>query len=153
MQNVVVIFQATQRHTEGLALAFGLGAVQRGANIRLRHLDPSPAAELAHASYGVLRTEDLLWAQGVAIFLESSQLAGLGELTSAFEGLGADPVPAPRWAYVFHEDPNADSLRHVETMARTCGFQQLVDHEQRAATAEYMTHMGQQMAVVLEQNV
>ena len=59
MQSVLVIFQTTQQPTEGLALAFGLGAVQAAANIRLRHLDPSPAAELAHAVYGTLRAEDL----------------------------------------------------------------------------------------------
>jgi hypothetical protein len=38
-------------------------------------------------------------------------------------------------------------------MARTSGFQQLVDDEQRAASPEYMTHMGQQLAVLLTQKV
>jgi hypothetical protein len=59
MKNVVVIFHATQRETGSLALAFGLGAVQTGADIRLRHLNPSPATMLAHAGYGTLGVEDL----------------------------------------------------------------------------------------------
>ena len=71
MKNVVVIFQATEQETESLALAFGLGAVQAGADIRLRHLNPSMATTLAHAGYGTLRVEDLRWAEGVAVFLES----------------------------------------------------------------------------------
>jgi hypothetical protein len=55
MQNVLILFQAATQQTEPQALAFGLGAVQVGGNIRLRHLDPSPSVELAHAGYGRLR--------------------------------------------------------------------------------------------------
>jgi len=61
LENILVIFEATEERTEGLALALGLGAVQHGANIRLCHLNPSPIANLAHQSYGRLKVDDLLW--------------------------------------------------------------------------------------------
>ena len=73
MENILVIFEATEERTEGLALALGLGAVQHGANIRLRHLNPSPIANLVHQSYGRLKVDDLLWAEGIAIVPETGE--------------------------------------------------------------------------------
>src|SRR3954469_9185511 len=116
MKNVVVIFQATQQETESLALAFGLGAVQAGADIRLRHLDPSPTTTLAHAGYGTLRVQDLRWAEGVAVFLESEDPIRLGELRSAFEANGGDPDYDPKIIYLFHPDQNAASFRLLESL-------------------------------------
>jgi|GEM_PF-3433927 len=152
MQNVLVIFQTTQQPTEGLALAFGLGAVQAGANIRLRHLDPSPATELAHVSYGILRPEDLHWAEGIGIILESAYPKGLEELSSVLKGSAASSEAAHKWAYVFHADPSAESLRFIKDIVRAAHLQQFEDDNKRAATPEYMTHIGQQLASVLQQN-
>ena len=144
MKNVVVIFQATQQETESLALAFGLGAVQAGADIRLRHLDPSPATALAHAGYGTLRVEDLRWAEGVAVFLESSHPTGLGELRSAVEAIAKDPDNDSKVIYLFHPDPGADSLRLLESMASHFGFQRLADPDGTATTG-HMTEMGRSL--------
>ena len=60
MRNILVVFQTTQERTEHLALAVALGAVKGGADIRLRHLDPTPSSHLTHAEYGTLREADLL---------------------------------------------------------------------------------------------
>jgi hypothetical protein len=148
MQNILIIFQAATQETESLALAFGLGAVQAGGNIRLRHLDPSPSIELAHAGYGILRTDDLRWAEGVAILLESPRFAGHGELRSALEGMAADPPTGRRWAYLFHADPDAESRRLVRAMLRDGGFQEVEDDLSSSASLEHMTRMGQQFAKV-----
>lgn len=144
MKSIVVIFQATQQETESLALAFGLGAVQAGADIRLRHLDPSTATALAHAGYGTLRVEDLRWAEGVAVFLESSAPTGLGELRSAFEAIAKDPDNESKVIYLFHPDQRADSLRLLESMASQFGFQRLADLD-GSATTEHMTEMGRML--------
>lgn len=141
MQNVVVIFQATQQETESLALAFGLGAVQAGADIRLRHLDPSPAARLAHAGYGTLRGEDLRWAEGIAIVLESSEPAGLGTLKSAFEDIREDPDNKRKVLYLFHPDRTAPSTRLVESMGKHIGIARLLVTD-GIQTAEQMTRIG-----------
>jgi hypothetical protein len=142
MKHIVVIFQATQLQTEALALAFGLGAVQAGASIRLRHLAPSPSAVLAHAGYGRLRPEDLAWAQGVAIFWESSLPTGQEELISAFEGIGNDPANAGKTIFLSHSDRNADSVRRVESTAKSIGFEHFVDLFEETPTPERMTHVA-----------
>ena len=81
MTNFLIAFQATQEFTEGLALALGLGAVQRGGNIRLRHLSPPEAAHLAHQGYGRLKAEDLEWAECLAVGIEAEgQNADVEEL-------------------------------------------------------------------------
>jgi hypothetical protein len=145
VNNVVVIFQATQQKTESLALAFGLGAVQAGAQIRLRHLDPSAATALAHAGYGTLRVEDLRWAEGIAIFLESKQVTGLEELRSAFEGITQDPENGSKVIYLFHPDQSADSLILLKSMAKQIGFQRVADLLDAPSTAEHMTQMGRRL--------
>src|ERR1700751_5665249 len=117
MKQIVVIFQATKQDTESLALAFGLGAVQAGADIRLRHLDHSTATTLAHAGYGTLRVEDLLWAEGVAVFLESEDPARLHEFRSALDGIAADPENNSKVIFLFHPDERAESFQLLETIA------------------------------------
>jgi hypothetical protein len=143
MQNVLIIFQATTQQTESLALAFGLGAVQAGGNIRLRHLDPSPSVELAHAGYGRLRADDLRWAEGVAIFLESSKQEGL---RAALEEMSGDPATLQKRAFLFDPGSDAKSKRLVRAMLLDRGFQEVKDDVSSPASVEAMTHTGQQFA-------
>ena len=145
MKNVVVIFQATEQETESLALAFGLGAVQGGADIRLRHLNPSMATTLAHAGYGTLRVEDLRWAEGVAVFLESEDPTRLHELRSALDGIAEDLENNSKVIYLFHPDERAESFRLLESIASQIGFQRLRDLD-GTATPEHMTEMGRKLA-------
>jgi hypothetical protein len=72
MSNVLVIFQADTEHTEQMALAVAVGAVEAEANIRLRRLAAPGAVEVAHKGYGKLQAADLLWADTVVVGLESS---------------------------------------------------------------------------------
>ncbi len=71
MSNVLVVFQTDTEHTEQLALAVGVGAVEAEASIRLRRLAAPGAAEVAHKGYGKLQAADLLWADTVVVGLES----------------------------------------------------------------------------------
>lgn len=73
MSNVLVIFQANTEHTEQLALAVGVGAVESEANIRLRRLVSAGAVEVGHRGYGTLKEADLLWADTVVIGLEDAR--------------------------------------------------------------------------------
>jgi hypothetical protein len=82
MSNVLVMFQADTEHTEQMALAVGVGAVEAEASIRLRRLAAPGAVEVAHKGYEKLQATDLLWANIVVIGLESptpktKELAGL----------------------------------------------------------------------------
>ena len=88
MSSVLVIFQANTEHTEQLALAVGVGAVESEANIRLRRLVAAGAVEVGHKGYGTLKEADLLWADTVVIGLEDArpkteELNGLLSLLSA----------------------------------------------------------------------
>ncbi len=71
MSHILIIFQTDTEHTEQLALAVGVGAVEAEASIRLRRLAPPGAAEVAHKGYGKLQAADLLWANTVVVGLES----------------------------------------------------------------------------------
>jgi hypothetical protein len=71
MSNVLVMFQANTEHTEQMALAVGVGAVEAEASIRLRRLAAPGAVEVAHKGYGMLQAADLLWANTIVIGLES----------------------------------------------------------------------------------
>ena len=73
MTNFLIAFEATEEPIEGLALALGLGAVQRGGNIRLRHLSPPESASLAHQGYGRLKAADLDWADCLVVGVETSE--------------------------------------------------------------------------------
>jgi hypothetical protein len=153
MKNVLVIFQAATQQTESLALAFGLGAVQAGGNIRLRHLDPSPSVELAHAGYGRLRGDDLRWAEGVAIFLESAEM---GDLKLALEEMAGDPPTSQKWALLFDAGSDPESTRLVRAMLLDRGFKEVLDQEiqeakddlSNSASVEAMTHTGQKFASI-----
>jgi hypothetical protein len=73
MSHVLVIFQADTEHTEQLALAVGVGAVEAEAGIRLRRLRKPGAVEVGHKGYGTLREADLLWADTVVVGLEGER--------------------------------------------------------------------------------
>ncbi|NYF50481.1 hypothetical protein [Tunturiibacter gelidoferens] len=73
MSHVLVIFQADTEHTEQLALAVGVGAVEAEAGIRLRRLRKPGAAEIGHKGYGTLREADLLWADTIVVGLEDER--------------------------------------------------------------------------------
>jgi len=90
MSNVLIIFQADTEHTEQMALATGVGAVEAEANIRLRRLAAPGAVEVAHKGYGKLQAADLLWANTIVIGLESDtpraeELGGLLSLLSEID--------------------------------------------------------------------
>lgn len=102
LKNFVIAFQATREQTEGLALALGLGAVQGGADIRLRHLAPSGDAQLAHQGYGRLKTADLQWAECVAVGLESAEAGeALEELAKIAPAPALSKSSAQKRALVF----------------------------------------------------
>jgi len=87
MSNVLVMFQADTEHTEQMALAVGVGAVEAEASIRLRRLAAPGAVEVAHKGYGKLQKADLLWANTIVVGLESAtpnaeELGGLLSLLS-----------------------------------------------------------------------
>jgi hypothetical protein len=79
MSHVLVIFQADTEHTEQMALAVGVGAVESEASIRLRRLRKPGAVEIGHKGYGTLREADLLWADTVVVGLEDER-AGTEDL-------------------------------------------------------------------------
>lgn len=90
MSNVLVMFQSDTEHTEQMALAVGVGAVEAEASIRLRRLAAPGAVEVAHKGYGKLQATDLLWANSVVIGLESptpksEELGGLLSLLSEID--------------------------------------------------------------------
>ena len=96
----------------------GPTAVQAGADIRLRHLNPSTETTLAHAGYGTLRVEDLHWAEGLAVFLESEDPSRLQELRSALDGIAEDPENNSKVIFLFHRDQRAESFRLLASIAR-----------------------------------
>jgi hypothetical protein len=148
LQKILVIFEATQESTEGLALALGLGAVQQGANIRLRHLDPSPAAKLAHQSYGRLKVDDLLWAQGIAIVLEAGSPAALGEIAQNLDQLSEKGDPVSRVAYVSGANADEQSLRNLHEKLQQAGLRRLREQAtDSVATLAFMTQIGERLAL------
>ena len=147
MQNILVIFEATQESTEGLALALGLGAVREGANIRLRHLNPSPAAKLAHQSYGRLKVDDLRWAEGVAIILETGEPAALTEIVQNLDQFSENDEPVSRVVYVFGENADKQSVRDLREKLQWIGFWPLKEERtDSTATVPFMTKIGQRLA-------
>jgi hypothetical protein len=90
MSNVLVMFQADTEHTEQMALAVAVGAVEAEASIRLRRLAVPGAVEVAHKGYGKLQRADLVWANMIVVGLESAtpraeELDGLLSLLSEIE--------------------------------------------------------------------
>jgi flavorubredoxin len=88
MPTVLVLFQSDTEVTEQLALAVAVGAVEAEAAIRLRRLASANAAEIAHKGYGKLQEADLVWADTIAVGLESPT-ANPGELDSLLQQLSA----------------------------------------------------------------
>jgi hypothetical protein len=90
MSNVLVLFQTDCEHTEQMALAVAVGAVEAEGSIRLRRLATAVAVDVVHKGYGKLQQADLLWADTVVVGLESAQpradeLAGLLQLLSELD--------------------------------------------------------------------
>jgi hypothetical protein len=79
MSNVLVLFQADTEHTEQMALAVSVGAVEAEGNIRLRRLAAEGAPEVGHKGYGKLHEADLIWADTVVVGVEGEDLRA-GEL-------------------------------------------------------------------------
>ena len=90
MSKVLVLFQTDCEHTEQMALAVAVGAVEAEGSIRLRRLATAVAVDVVHKGYGKLQQADLLWADTVVVGLESAQpradeLAGLLQLLSELD--------------------------------------------------------------------
>jgi hypothetical protein len=147
LQNILVLFEATQEDTEGLALAIGLGSVHQGANIRLRHLDPQPTAQLAHKSYGRLKVDDLRWAEGIAVVLESGGSEALGEIEQCLVQLSDAGDPFSKIAYVFGGNAEQKSVGHLHEELQLAGFRFLSQEPaNQAVTPSFMTQVGERLA-------
>ena len=121
MTNFLIAFEATQEFTEGLALALGLGAVQRGGNIRLRHLSPPEAAHLAHQGYGRLKAEDLAWAECLAVGIEAAEPnADLEELLRVVRAFPDRDALAAKRVIFFGAQPSA--VEYVREAFRGLGM-------------------------------
>jgi hypothetical protein len=119
--NFLIAFEATQEFTEGLALALGLGAVQRGGNIRLRHLSPPEAAHLAHQGYGRLKAEDLAWAECLAVGIEAAEPnADLEELLRVVRAFPDRDALAAKRVIFFGAQPSA--VEYVREAFRGLGM-------------------------------
>ena len=147
MENILVIFEATEERTEGLALALGLGAVQHGANIRLRHLNPSPIANLAHQSYGRLKVDDLLWAEGIAIVLETGEQTAIREIVQKVEQFSEMRDPVSRIVLVAGGDANSESVRSLHAKFARPEFRMLTEDKVNSTiTLSSMSQIGQRFA-------
>jgi flavorubredoxin len=124
MSNVLVMFQADTEHTEQLALAVGVGAVEAGANIRLRRLAAPGAIEVGHKGYGKLQATDLLWANSLVIGLESHtpRAEELGSLLSLLTEINPGELKGKQ-AWTFNP----------ESFSGTSEAQDLVDEALRVA--------------------
>jgi hypothetical protein len=127
MSNVLVIFQADTEHTEQMALAIAVGAVEAQASIRLRRLAAPGAVEVAHKGYGKLQVADLLWANAVVVGLESptakaDELDDLLSLSRAADPKKFDGKQA--WTFSPESMFNAptDAQIFVESALRVAGF-------------------------------
>jgi hypothetical protein len=146
MKNVIVIFQATEQKTESLALAFGLGAVQAGANIRLRHLNPSPSVALAHAGYGMLRTDDLDWAEGIGIFLENELETELEVLLDAIASTSEGSTKARKVAFLSDTGESAGTIHRLHPVLESAGIPLVTTVHGQDASPEDLTQAGRVFA-------
>jgi hypothetical protein len=127
MSNVLVMFQADTEHTEQMALAVGVGAVEAEANIRLRRLAAPGAVEVAHKGYGKLQAADLLWANSVVIGLESPtpKSEELGGLLSLLREIGPGELKGKQ-AWTFNPEDStsgkSEAQNHVESALRVAGM-------------------------------
>lgn len=146
MTNFLIAFQATEEWTEGLALALGLGAVQRGGNIRLRHLGDPGAARLAHQGYGRIKADDLLWAECVAVGVESARPeAELEELLTPVRTVPDGVALERKRAVVF--GASAAGVAYVGEALRGAGFALLAeDFSVGELSPEWMVSVGNRLA-------
>jgi hypothetical protein len=127
MSNVLVIFQADTEHTEQMALAVGVGAVEAEASIRLRRLAAPGAVEVAHKGYGKLQRADLLWADTVVVGMESStpRAEDLGGLLSLLSEIDPGELNGKQ-TWTFSKDglatDRSESQIFVESALRVAGF-------------------------------
>jgi hypothetical protein len=126
MSNVLVMFQADTEHTEQMALAVGVGAVEAEASIRLRRLAAPGAAEVAHKGYGKLKAADLLWANSVVIGLESPtpKTEELGGLLSLLSEINPGDLKGKR-AWTFNPGnvtERSEAQNQVESALRVVGI-------------------------------
>jgi flavorubredoxin len=123
MSNVLVMFQANTEHTEQMALAVGVGAVEAEANIRLRRLAAPGAVEVAHKGYGRLQAADLLWANSIVIGLESAtpNTEELGGLLAFLNEINPNEL-AGKQAWTFNPESfsaSSEAQDLVESALRT----------------------------------
>jgi hypothetical protein len=147
--NFLIAFQATQELTEGLALALGLGAVQRGGNIRLRHLSPPEAAYLAHQGYGRLKAEDVAWAECLVVGIEAAEPnSDLEELLLVVRAFPDRAALAVKRAMVFAgEACAASAAASIREALRDSGMQLIEeDSAARELSPERMTLAGNRLA-------
>jgi hypothetical protein len=126
MSKVLVMFQADTEHTEQMALAVGVGAVEAEASIRLRRLAAPGAVEVAHKGYGKLQTADLLWADSLVIGLESPtpKTEELGGLLSLLSEINPGELKGKQ-AWTFNPDGfsgNSEAQNLVESAFRIAGI-------------------------------
>lgn len=146
MTNFLIAFQATQEFTEGLALALGLGAVQRGGNIRLRHLSPPEAAHLAHQGYGRLKAEDVAWAECLVVGIETGEPnADMEELLRVIREYADRDALAAKRVFVF--GAHTAAVEFVREALRDSGIQSIEDDSASLElSAERMMQVGNRLA-------
>jgi flavorubredoxin len=155
VRNILVVFQTMHERTEHLALAVALGAVKGGADIRLRHLDPSPSSVLTHGEYGTLREADLLWADGLVVGVEAaSPTEELKQFTSMIRQLGEQRKLSGKhgWAFGPPTPGSADceAVLHLASVMRAAGVVLLeaASDAAIAATSDSMNLIGRKMAQI-----
>ena len=141
MSNVLVMFQADTEHTEQMALAVGVGAVEAEASIRLRRLAAPGAVEVAHRGYGKLQAADLLWANSVVIGLESPipKTEELGGLLSLLSEIDPGKLNGKQ-AWTFNPDGvisgRSEAQNLVESALRVAGMMVLPTESLSAGSGE-----------------
>ena len=141
MSNVLVMFQADTEHTEQMALAVGVGAVEAEASIRLRRLAAPGAVEVAHKGYGRLQAADLVWANSVVIALESPtpKMEELGGLLSLLSEIDPDVLNGKQAWTFSSEDPTSrksEAQNLVESALQVAGMVVLPKELLSAGTGE-----------------
>jgi len=144
MERVLVVFQATAAKTESLALAFGLGAVEGGALIRLRHLNSDGPSELEHQGYTTPKDTDLEWAQVIGLALESE--APQKSLEDFFNQLDEARVAQNKTVYVFGGATEVALVAHARQLLKQLGAV-LVESESEVADADIARAVGRQVAL------
>ncbi len=112
----------------------------RGANIRLRQLDPSPTAKGPVRAMGGSRRNDLGWAEGIAIVLETGAVRPWRDQQS-LDPYPSAAAPSPRFGHVFGENP----VRLVKERLQTAGVRLLSEEERGEQSFSYVTHIGRRL--------